>query len=436
MIRPMHTFRSVWPALVALCLSALLLSTGLYAADRDLAKVDPAEVGISATGLDDLGAAMRALVDEGQLAGVITAVTRKGKLVHWQTYGDQDREKGIPLTDDTIFRIYSMSKPIAGVALMTLYEEGKFQLDDAVEKYIPELAGLEVAKEDGPDGKPITEAANHKMTIRELVSHTGGLTYGLFARSQVDTLYAQANILDRDQTLEEFVGKLSKIPLKTQPGTSWEYSVSVDVQGYLVEVLAGKPFDEVLEERIFAPLGMKDTAFWVPPQKAERLSILYATGRDGKSVGPPNKDYLTEPAFSSGGAGLVSTMMDYLRFAQMLANGGELDGVHILKAETVKMMHSSQLPDSIEQIHPLVGNPGNEFGIDFALVTRPNGNADHVLGKGEYWWHGIGGTWFGVNPVQDLVIVGMIQQQGGGARAARLESKKLAYEAILDPVTD
>jgi CubicO group peptidase (beta-lactamase class C family) len=274
------------------------------------------------------------------------------------------------------------------------------------------------------------------MTIRELVSHTGGLTYGLFARSQVDTLYAQANILDRNQTLQEFVGKLSKIPLKTQPGTSWEYSVSVDVQGYLVEVLAGKPFHEVLEERIFAPLGMKDTAFWVPPQKADRLSILYATGRDGKSVGPPNKDYLTEPAFSSGGGGLVSTMMDYLRFAQMLSNGGELDGERILKAETVKMMHSSQLPDSIEQISPFVGNPGNEFGIDFALVARPDGKADHLLGKGEYWWYGIGGTWFGINPVQDLVIVGMIQQQGGGARTARLESKKLAYEAILDPVTD
>jgi len=387
---------------------------------------------MSRDGLAALGTAMRKFVDDGQLSGVTTAVTREGRLVHWQTYGYQDSERGTPLTEDTIYRIYSMTKPVVGVALMTLFEEGRFQLDDPVAKYIPELADLEVAVADGPDGIPTTEKADHPMTIRELVSHTGGFSYGIFSRSQVDTLYLKSGLFDRNQTLEEFVGKLSKIPLKTQPGTAWAYSVSVDVQGYLVQVLAGKPFEEVLAERIFEPLGMEDTAFWVPPDKVERLATLYARNREGEVAAQPIGEYLTRPNFPSGGGGLVSTAMDYLRFAQMLANGGELDGVRILEPATVALMHTNQMPDSIEQIHPRMGNPGNEFGIDFALVTSPDGTTDHLLGKGEFWWYGIGGTWFGINPIQDVVILGMIQQRGGGAaRRARLESKKLVYDAIL-----
>lgn len=421
--------------LAVLGLAIVLPFTAAQAGERNLDKIAPAAVGMDKDGLAKLGSAMRAMVDEGQLSGVITAVTRKGKLVHWQTYGYQDTEQGIPLTDDSIFRIYSMTKPIVGVALMTLFEEGKFTLDDPVEKYIPQFKGIKVAKEDGPDGMPITEDALHPMTIRELVSHTGGLSYGIFSRSQVDAMYLKANVFDRNQTLEEFVVKMSKIPLRYQPGTDWQYSLSVDVQGYLVQVLAGKPFEDVLAERIFEPLGMTDSAFWVPPEQADRLAILYSQGRDGKISGPPNKEYLTEPNFPSGGGGMVSTTMDYLRFCQMLANGGELDGVRILKPETVKMMHTNQLPDTIEQISPMMGNPGNQFGIDFALVSNPDGTTDHVLAKGEFWWYGIGGTWFGINPVQDLVMVGMIQNRGRAARTARLQSKKLVYEAILDPVT-
>ncbi len=428
--------RSLCLTLASLCLLTFLYSSS-FAADsaRDLAMVDPASVGMSQEGLDKLTAAMQQMVDDGELEGIVTAVSRHGKLVHFETFGHQDTEAGIVMKKDTIARIYSMTKPIAGVALMTLYDEGKFTLDDAVEDYIPELAGLEVAAEDGPDGDPVVEDADHKMTIRELMSHTGGLTYGFFSRSQVDTLYQKANVLDRNSTLKEFVGKLSKIPLRQQPGTAWHYSVSVDVQGYLVEVLTGKTFDEVLSERIFEPLGMKDTAFWVPPEKADRLSRMYSRGRDGKVSSAPNGEYLTKPAFFSGGGGLVSTAMDYMRFSQMLLNGGELDGVRILEPETVKLMHTNQLPASIEQINPMVGNPGNTFGLDFALVAKPDGTSDHALAKGEYWWFGIGGTWFGINPIQDTVVVGMIQSRGGGgARKARFSSKALVYDAITDPV--
>ncbi|HVR31038.1 MAG TPA: serine hydrolase domain-containing protein [Thermoanaerobaculia bacterium] len=397
----------------------------------------PADVGMSEEGLAKLSAAMREMVDQGELAGVLTVVARHGKIVHFETVGQQDLDAGIPMSKDTIFRIYSMTKPIAGVALMTLYDEGKFQLDDPVGKYIPELANLKVAKEDGPDGNPVVEDAHHPMTIRELVSHSGGLTYGFFSRSQVDSLYQQANILDRDSTLKEFVGKLGKIPLRQQPGTQWHYSVSVDVQGYLVEVLSGQPFDQFLEERVFAPLGMKDTAFWVPEEKAARFSPLYVPDKDGKLVSQGRDEFSTPPKFFSGGGGMVSTAMDYLRFCQMLLNGGELDGVRILEPETVALMHTNQLPEAIPEINPMIGGPGNVFGIDFALVARPDGTADHPLAKGEYWWYGVGGTWFGINPVEDLIVVGMIQNRGGGAaRKARLSSKRLVYEAILDPAAN
>jgi CubicO group peptidase (beta-lactamase class C family) len=423
-----------------ICLALALLVPAMLAAQadakdaRDLAMAKPEDVGMSAEGLAQLKTAMQGLVDSGELAGIVTVVARHGKIVQFETFGMQDKEASIPMAKDTIMRIFSMTKPIAGVALMTLYDQGKFKLEDPVEKYIPELANLEVAKADGPDGNPVVEDAAHKMTIRELVSHTGGLTYGFFSRSQVDTLYQKASILDRNQNLQEFVTKLGKIPLRQQPGTLWHYSVSVDVQGRLVEVLSGKPFDVYLKEVILEPLGMKDTAFWIPPDKAGRASPLYVPDKDGKLVSQGKDEFFTEPEFFSGGGGLVSTAMDYTRFAQMLLNGGELDGKRILQPETVKLMHTNQLPASIPEINPMIGNPGNTFGIDFAIVERPDGTADHALAKSEYWWYGVGGTWFGINPEQDLIVVGMIQNRGGGAaRKARLTSKSLAYQAITDP---
>ncbi|HUP25233.1 MAG TPA: serine hydrolase domain-containing protein [Thermoanaerobaculia bacterium] len=391
----------------------------------------PGEVGVDPAGLEKLSETMREMVDQGELPGVITAVARRGKLVHFESYGRRDLESGKPVEDDTIFRIYSMTKPIAGVALMMLYDEGKFRLEDPVSKYLPELKGLKVAAEDGPDGSPVLEDAHHEMTIRELMSHTGGLTYGIFGRSQVDLLYQKANILDRDSTIQQMTGKLSKLPLLHQPGTKWQYSVSVDVQGYLVEVLSGKKFDVFLRERIFEPLGMKDTAFWVDEKNAHRLATLYVPSNDGKMQPQSPADYLTPPTFLSGGGGLVSTAHDYLRFAQMLLNGGELDGKRILKPETVALMTTNQLPEGVTEIGNLYR--GNLFGLDFALVNEPHEATDHPKARGEYWWYGIGGTWFGVNPTQDLVVVGMIQVRGGRAPfKARATSKKIAYEALVD----
>ena len=428
-LRPRGQYAPLAFAAAALLLAALVLAPA-FAAEPELQHAKPADVGLDPAGLEKLNEAMHGMVDGGQLAGVVTMVSRKGKVVHFDAYGKRDIENGLPVEKDTIFRIYSMTKPIIGVALMTYYDEGRFTLDDPVSKFIPEFADLKVAKKDGPDGMPITEDADHPMTMRELMSHTAGLTYGLFSQSQVDTLYTKANVLDFNQSLKDMIDKLAKIPLRQQPGSMWHYSVAVDVQGYVLEVLAGKPLDEVLNERLFGPLGMTDTAFWVEPGKVDRFSHMYATN-EGKLAKVEFGQYLEKPNLLSGGGGLVSTASDYMRFAQMLANGGELGGVRILKPETVELMHTNHLPAGVTDMGPIYR--GNRFGLDFSIVTDPNPATDHERAKGEYWWYGIGGTWFGINPVQDLVVVGMIQSRDFGAAArARFTSKRLAYEAIVD----
>lgn len=425
-LRPSSAFGAVF-------LLAALAHPAAFAADesRDLAVAEPTAVGLRTEGVEALRTAMAKLVADGELAGAVTAVARRGKLVHFEAIGKQDLASDTPLAKDSIFRIYSMSKPVTGVALMTFFDEGRFALDDPVGKFLPELKGLQVAVGE-KDGELLVEEADHEMTIRELVSHTAGLTYGLFSQTPVDQRYRRANILDNNSTLREMVGKLADIPLWAQPGTKWQYSVGVDVQGYLVEVLAGKPFDQVLRERVFEPLGMVDTAFFVPKEKANRLATLYRQA-GGKLVPAPAPPPFEAPKLLSGGGGLFSTAMDYMRFCQMLLNGGELAGRRVLKPETVRLMHSNQLPAAVPFIHPAVGGPGNTFGIDFAIVEQPNGTTDHPRAKGEYWWYGIGGTWFGVHPGEDLAIVGMIQNMmGAGGRKARLQSKRLLYEALVD----
>ena len=428
-LRPRGQYAPLAFAAAALLLAALVLAPA-FAGEPELQHAKPADVGLDPAGLEKLNEAMHGMVDGGQLAGVVTMVSRKGKVVHFDAYGKRDIENGLPVEKDTIFRIYSMTKPIVGVALMTYYDEGRFTLDDPVSKFIPEFADLKVAKDDGPDGMPITEDADHPMTMRELMSHTAGLTYGLFSQSQVDTLYVNANILDFNQSLKDMIDKLAKIPLRQQPGSMWHYSVAVDVQGYVLEVLAGKPLDGVLNERLFGPLGMTDTAFWVEPDKVDRFSHMYQSN-GGKLAKVEFGQYLEKPNLLSGGGGLVSTATDYMRFAQMLANGGELGGVRILKPETVELMHTNHLPAGVTDMGPIYR--GNRFGLDFSIVTDPNPATDHERAKGEYWWYGIGGTWFGINPVQDLVVVGMIQSRDFRASGmARIASKRLAYEAIVD----
>ncbi|MFV1988440.1 MAG: serine hydrolase domain-containing protein [Gemmatimonadota bacterium] len=390
----------------------------------------PEDVGISSERLERLDGAMQNLVDEERLAGITIMLARHGRIVHSEQFGMRKIATGDSMADDAIFRIYSMSKPITGVALMMLYEEGKFRLSDPVERYIPEFVGLQVASGVGPDG-PIVEDANHPMTIRELMSHTAGLSYGIFSRSQVDSMYVEAGVLDRDGTLEDMIDKLSRIPLRQQPGSGWHYSVATDVQGYLVEVLSGQPFDEFLQARLFEPLGMVDTGFWVPPEEAHRLAEVYTYEEDtralvaGEGFGRDGHPFLQPTTFFSGGGGLVSTTADYMRFSQMVLNGGELDGVRILSPLTIELMTRNQMPRAIPEMAP-----GTGFGLDFAVVLDPV--AADGISKGEYYWGGAAGTWFWIDPVEDLVFVGMIQQFGEGRPDVRSLSRRLVYQSIMD----
>ena len=422
-------------------LAALLLSLGLLActpasqptaspapAEAALSRVAPEAVGLSSERLERLSAAMQGLVDDGRLAGITTLIARHGKVAHLRTFGAQDMEAGKPMAQDTIFRIYSMTKPVTSVALMLLYEEGRFQLSDPVENYIPEFKDLPVAVGEDDNGI-VTEPADHPMTIRELMSHTAGLSYGIFSESPVDALYREAELMHPDSTLQDFIADLAKIPLRQQPGSMWHYSVAVDVQGHLVEVLSGQPFDEFLKERIFDPLGMDDTGFWVPPEKAERFAQVYVYGEDGalqRPGGEPlrNRDYLSPVNFLSGGGGLVSTTMDYARFCQMLLNGGELDGVRLLAPSTVALMHRNQMPRDVPEY-----SPGQGFGLNFAVVLDPV-EADRIS-KGEYYWGGIAGTWFWIDPQESLIFVGMIQQFGDNRPDVRSLSRRLTYQAIV-----
>jgi len=402
----------------------VLLTCAAGAADLPTAK--PESVGMSTQRLGKLKSEMQALVDRNQLPGVVTMVAKDGKVVEFDVAGKRDVESGAPLQKDSIFRIYSMSKPITGVAMMMLFEEGKWQLNDAVSKHIPEFANLKVAKVNPQTGAVTQVAPDHPMTMRELMSHSGGLTYGVFGSTPVDKMYTDVNVLDRDATLQAMIDKLGKIPLLHQPGERWHYSVSVDVQGYLVEKLSGQPFPEFLKQRIFEPLGMKDTGFYVPAEKLNRFVSFYTYDKDRKFVAHPGvPDFSKPPGAPSGGGGMVSTAMDYMRFCQMLLNGGELDGHRLLSPLSVQLMRSNVLPASARTM-----GPGTGFGLDFAVVEDPVA-AGGYGGEGTFYWGGYAGTWFWIDPVYNMIVVGMIQIRGDGSPDVRGLSRNLTYQAII-----
>jgi len=391
----------------------------------DLATARPESVGMSSQRLQLLTTGMKELADKGELSGVVTMVAKDGRLVHFEASGKRDVTSGAPMKKDSIFRIYSMSKPITGVAMMMLFEQGKWQLNDPVSKHIPEFANLKVAKVNLETGAVTQVPADHPMTMRELMSHSGGLTYGVFGTTPVDKMYVDAGVLDPKQPLQGMIDKLGKIPLLFQPGEQWHYSVSVDVQGYLVEKLSGQPFPEFLQQHIFDPLKMPDTAFYVPKEKMDRFAEFYTYDKEHRLVPNPSADYSTQPALPSGGGGLVSTAADYLRFCQMLLNGGELDGQRILSPLSVKLMRSNVLPQSARRM-----GPGTGFGLDFAVVEDPVA-AGGYSGEGTFYWGGYAGTWFWIDPVYNLVFVGMIQHVGTGTPDVRAISRSLTYQAIV-----
>ncbi len=374
--------------------------------------------------LDALKADMQARVDAGKLSGVVMMVAQNGEILMNDAVGYQNVEDQVPMSTDSIFRIFSMTKPIAGTALMLLFDEGKFTLDDPVEKHMPALAGVEVFVSQNADGSYVTEPAEHPMTMRELMSHTGGLVYTPpLSQGPIAQAYAAAGIMNLpNYTLAESIPKLGDIPLSYQPGSQWVYSISVDVQGYLVELLSGQPFDEFLQERLFDPLGMTDTGFFVDADNADRFARQYRPSAEGKLNRTDTGMFLQKPKFLSGGGGLTSTAADYMKFAQMHLNQGMHEGKRILSEQAVGLMRSNQLPEAVSGIGQIY--PGNVFGLDFAIVN--DSAAYQGAPVGTHWWWGIAGSWFWIDPVENVVMIGMIQnddilyslQTHGAARAA------------------
>ena len=390
----------------------------------------------------------RSYIETGKIAGCQALVARHGHVAYFSSLGSADRERNTPIADDTIFRIYSMTKPITSVALMTLYEHGYFQLDDAVHRVIPEWRDMGVYV--SGEGEQIQmRPPERPVTFRHLLSHQSGLSYGggLVALAGIDMklhpadqAYVAAGVTrNRDETLKSFVEKLGRMPLRFDPGDRWMYSYATDVCGYLVEAISGKPFDEYLREEIFEPLGMRDTAFFVAPEKAHRLAAGYRRARD-KSLrlmdDPQTSPYLSRPSFLSGGGGLTSTTADYFRFCEMLRRGGELDGARILGPRTIELMRLNHLTGGKTLAQMALGlfsetaYDGIGFGLGFAM-TLDRVEAGSIA-AGDYYWGGAASTIFWVDPIEDLVVIFMTQLMPSATFNFRGQIKSIVYSAIVD----
>jgi CubicO group peptidase (beta-lactamase class C family) len=388
----------------------------------DMALAAPESVGFSTAGLAALDATMRGLVDSQKLAGVTTLVARHGKVVHFDAYGKRDLDTGAPMQKDTIFRIASMTKPTVGVAMMMLWEQGKWKLTDRLDQHIPEFKGLKVKAKDGG-----LEDLKSPQTMAQVMSHTAG--FG------VNADYQGRNWRTGD--LQTMIDDLGKLPLYSQPGTDWSYGPCVDIQGYLVQKLSGQPLDVFMQERLFGPLGMADTGFWQPPAKAGRIAKVN-TYKDGKLVTSPTQgDPTKKPSFLSGSGGLSSTTEDYWKFCNMVLAGGQSGGRRYLKADTVKLMRKSVLQPGVMVDLYGPSQPGVGFGLDFAVIEDPS-KVPTAQGKDTFYWGGAFGTWFWLDPTNDVVFVGMIQNvsgsvPGGGTPAVREITPRLTYAALTDP---
>jgi len=392
-------------------------------------KVTEAEkAGLSSQVLNQIKPLMQKYVDDKKLPGMITMVSRHGKIVNFDSYGFRDNKK--PMQLNTIFRIASMTKPITSVAIMILYDEGRFQLDDPVAKYIPEFNNLKVFSSIDKNGIHVVDQIK-QITIRDLLTHTSGLASG-GENTPVDSMYRAANL--SDGTLKDMIKKLANIPLLYQPGTRWNYSRSSDVLAYLVEVISGKSFDVFLKERIFIPLKMKDTEFYVPEEKIKRVAAVYTLTRSGgiKSFNP-DKGNISKPVkFLSGNGGLYSTATDYLIFSQMLLNKGVYDSVRLLKKNTVELMTSNQTSNVMMPNDKFFGPllTGMGYGLGFAVFKEDN-PSNSFGSAGSYWWAGSANTYFFIDPKKDIILIFMTQFVPNFYYPVCKEFRELVYKSIV-----
>ncbi|MBT3268451.1 beta-lactamase family protein [Candidatus Poribacteria bacterium] len=411
-----------------LVLTTLLSGFAVSATAQGVRTSSPENVGMSADRLLRIRPVMQGYVDAGRVAGVVTLIARHGEAVHFESVGMAHTEADAPMRPDTIFRIYSMTKPITSVAVMMLYEQGQVLLSDSVSKYIPEFTDLRVYDANDPNGV----APERPMTVRDLLTHTSGLIMG-WGGSPVAKAYQEADL--KSGSLADMVPKLAKILLAHHPGTVWDYSISTDVLAHLVERISAVPFDEYLAREIFEPLGMGDTAFHVPVEKQDRFAASYGWDRDTRAIkvidDPRTGAFALKPAFLSGAGGLVSTANDYYRFTQMLLNGGELDGVRLLGRKTVEYMTRDHLPrGAVVRLGPRL-DPSVGWGLGF-LVVRNAAERGVIGSDGSYSWGGLAGTAFWVDPQENLIGLLFIQRVPGDVLSIGDEFRALTYQALVD----
>lgn len=406
----------------------LAIAHQLPAAPLDLAAAE--SVGMSSEKLDALKSRLQEELDEQVTGGMQVLVARRGKVVFYENLGHANIEARRPVTDETLFRVFSMTKPVVGAAMMMLYEEGRFSMTDPLSMHIPEFADLKVFAGTDESGELILEEPVREPTVQDLMLHTAGLTYGIFGNTAVDQLYMERGIGEFGQPLDQFIDRLAGIPLLYQPGTRWVYSVAVDVQGYLIQKWTGMEPGAYLRSRLFEPLGMDQTIAWVPAEKAGLLATVYTHDPEGQRVpfdGEMSTLHLQSGGGFSGGAQLISTADDYWRFAQMLLNGGEFEGERYLSPKTIDMMTADRLPSGVG-----IGTVGAGFGLNLGVITDPS-RLPFPASEGEYYWSGLATTIFWIDPEEDLVAILLTQYLPFNGPYFRDLMHRLVYAAITEP---
>jgi CubicO group peptidase (beta-lactamase class C family) len=416
---------------LSIAVALLLCACALWAGA--LPETTPEQVGVSPQRLERFSAMLQQAVDSGELPGAAAVIARKGKIFYQKTFGMQDKANKVPMAADSIFRIYSMTKPLVSVGALILVEEGKLGLHEPISKYLPEFKDMTVGVE-GMDGTGVpifyTVPAKRQISVQDLLRHTSGLTYGNFTpgRYKVQQMYRDAGIFSQKWVLADFTKALAKIPLVHEPGTTWEYGHSSDVLGRVIEVASGQTLDVFLRERLFAPLKMNDTGFDVPTDKHKRIAQPQADPKTGQV---PELIDVSKPAtLFAGGHGAVSTPGDYLRFCQMLLNGGELEGARILGPKTVAFMTSNHMTPNINPGNLYLPTPGYGFGLGFA-VRKETGLAEWPGSPGEYFWGGYAGTYFWIDPKEQLIPVLMVQEPNR-RQHYRVLMRDLVYQALME----
>lgn len=412
---------------LAFCLFAFgLLSHA--AVSQSFEAASPESVGVSSAGLERATESLQAHIEQGNIAGVVAAVLKDGKLIYREALGQQDIASDTPMPEDALFRIYSMTRPVTSLAAMILWEEGKFQLDDPISQYLPQFADQQVFQDAASPNMDETRPRQGDITVADLMHHTSGLG------SRSSDIYVQEQVRLRSITLEQMTDNAARVPLFDDPGTRFRYGISATILGRLVEIWSGQPYDQFLEERVFGPLGMTDTVFWADPSRIDRLATVYRPDANGTLQVHQMEDipFTEQVPLVEGGVGLLSTTLDFARFSQLFLNGGEIDGTRILKPETVELMMQNSIADELLPIGRggYMAASGWTLG-GFAYALHPE-NYDHTVSQGEVWWDGSAGTRFWIDPVNNMVTVIMAQVSPSGGNGFREDFKNRVYEALLD----